>query len=102
MLLGFGLSHYYFNRANISASTPLAYPVMAYLLVRALMIGFRPRKRPGPLLPVIPVDWLFAGLMAHANDEPRTGSSAGAVTTCGAFDAGGYSGDGNTGHRSKT
>jgi hypothetical protein len=63
VLLGFGVSHYYFNRANISASTPLAYPVMAYLLVRALMIGFRPRKRPGPLLPVIPVDWLFAGLI---------------------------------------
>jgi hypothetical protein len=37
---------------------------------------------------------LFAGLMAHANDDPRTGDTTGAVTTCGAFDAGGYSGDG--------
>lgn len=38
---------------------------------------------------------LFAGLMAHANDDPRTGDAggAGAVTTCGAFDAGGYGGD---------
>ncbi|HUR53647.1 MAG TPA: hypothetical protein VMZ71_05930 [Gemmataceae bacterium] len=42
---------------------------------------------------------LFAGLMAHANDDPRTGDSsgAGAVTTCGAFDAGGYGGDGADG-----
>ena len=63
VLLGFGVSHYYFNHANISASTPLAYPVMAYLLVRALMIGFRPRKRPGPLLPLVPLQWLFAGLI---------------------------------------
>jgi hypothetical protein len=63
VLLGFGLSHYYFNRANISASTPLAYPVMAYLLVRALMIGFRPRKRPGPLVPVVPIAWLGYGVV---------------------------------------
>lgn len=35
---------------------------------------------------------LFAGLMAHAADDPRTGDSGGAVTTCGAFDAGGYGG----------
>jgi hypothetical protein len=63
VMLAFGISHYYFNRANISASTPLAYPVMAYLLVRALMIGFRPRKRPGPLIPVIPIAWVGAGLV---------------------------------------
>jgi hypothetical protein len=63
VLLGFGVSHYYFNRANISASTPLAYPVMAYLLVRAAMIGFRPRKRPGPLVPVIPIAWLGYGVV---------------------------------------
>ncbi|MEA2424587.1 MAG: hypothetical protein QOH13_997, partial [Thermoleophilaceae bacterium] len=63
VMLGFGVSHYYFNRANISASTPLAYPVLAYLLVRVLMIGFRPRKRPGPLIPVVPVRWLAAGLV---------------------------------------
>lgn len=61
VMLAFGISHYFFNRANISASTPLAYPVMAYLLVRALMIGFRPRKRSGPIVPVVPVGWLAAG-----------------------------------------
>lgn len=42
---------------------------------------------------------LFAGLQAHANDDPRArdtssqGASDGWVTTCGAFDAGGYGGD---------
>ena len=63
VLLSFGVSNYYFNHANISASTPLAYPVMAYLLVRALMIGFRPRRRSGPLVPVIPIRWLGYGVV---------------------------------------
>jgi len=63
VMLGFGVSHYYFNRADISASTPLAYPVLGYLLVRALMIGFGARKRSGPLIPVIPLRWLTAGLI---------------------------------------
>ena len=40
---------------------------------------------------------LFAGLQAHANDDPRTGDTTGAVMTCGAFDAGGYGGDGGDG-----
>jgi hypothetical protein len=40
---------------------------------------------------------LFAGLQAHAADDPRTATVAGAVTTCGAFDAGGYGGDGADG-----
>jgi hypothetical protein len=63
VMLGFGVSHFFFNRAAISASTPLAYPVLAYLLVRAAMIGFRPRKRPGPLVPLVPIRWLAAGLV---------------------------------------
>jgi len=40
---------------------------------------------------------LFAGLQAHAADDPRTADMAGAVTTCGAFDAGGYGGDASGG-----
>jgi hypothetical protein len=63
VMLAFGVSHFYFNRGNIDASTPLAYPVLAYLLVRVLMIGFRPRKRPGPLIPVVPIPWLAAGIV---------------------------------------
>jgi hypothetical protein len=63
VMLGFGVSHYFFNRANLSASTPLIYPVLAYLLVRALMVGFRPRQREGPLIPLVPIEWLAAGLI---------------------------------------
>jgi hypothetical protein len=63
VLLGFGVSTYFFNHANISASTPLAYPVMVYALARALMIGFRPRRRAGPLVPLVPIEWLTAGLI---------------------------------------
>ena len=41
VLLGFGVSHFFFNRGNIGVSVPLAYPVLLYLLARALWIGFR-------------------------------------------------------------
>ena len=63
VLLAFGASHYYFNRADIETSTPLVYPVLAYLLVRCLMVGLRPRRRAGPLVPVIPVNWLFTAVI---------------------------------------
>ena len=58
VMLGFGVSHIYFNRADISASTPLVYPVLAYLLARALMIGFRPTRPRDALVPLVPVVWL--------------------------------------------
>jgi hypothetical protein len=43
VLLGFGVSQYFFNRANIGLSVPLAYPVLLYLLGRCLWIGLRGR-----------------------------------------------------------
>ena len=43
VLLGFGVSHYFFNQGNIGVSVPLAYPVLLYLLARMLWIGFRGR-----------------------------------------------------------
>ena len=43
VLLGFGVSQYFFNRANIGLSVPLAYPVLLYLLGRCLWIGMRGR-----------------------------------------------------------
>ncbi len=43
VLLGFGVSHYFFNRAEIGVSVPLAYPVLVYLLGRCLWIGLRGR-----------------------------------------------------------
>jgi hypothetical protein len=56
VLLGFGLSHYFFNRAEIGVSVPLAYPVLLYLLGRCLWIGWRGRG--GGLRPVWPVAWM--------------------------------------------
>lgn len=43
VLLGFGVSHFFFNRANIGLSVPLVYPVLLYLLGRCLWIGLRGR-----------------------------------------------------------
>jgi hypothetical protein len=43
VLLGFGVSHIFFNRGEIGVSVPLQYPVLLYLLARALWIGFRGR-----------------------------------------------------------
>jgi Glycosyltransferase family 87 len=63
VLLGFGVSHVFFNRGDISTSVPLAYPVLLYLLVRCLLAGLRPRVRAGPLVPLAPATWLLVGLV---------------------------------------
>jgi hypothetical protein len=63
VLLGFGLSHVFFNRGEIGVSAPLVYPVLLYLLVRVLMAGFRPRERPGRLIPHVPLAWLAVALV---------------------------------------
>ncbi len=41
VLLGFGVSHFFFNRAEIGVSVPLVYPLLTYLLVRCAWIGVR-------------------------------------------------------------
>ncbi len=64
VLLAFGVSHFFFNRGDISASVPLAYPVLLYLLARLLWEGFRPRTARGPLLPWAKVTWLALALVA--------------------------------------
>ena len=61
ILLGFGVSHFFFNRAEIGVSVPLQYPVLLYLLGRALWIGFRGRG--GGLRPVWPVAWLLVAAL---------------------------------------
>jgi hypothetical protein len=43
MLLSFSVSLWFFNRGNIFASVPLAYPPLVYLTVRTVWIGFRGR-----------------------------------------------------------
>jgi len=60
-LLGFGVSNWFFNRAEIGVSVPLAYPVLLYLLVRALWIGLRGRGE--GLRPVWPAAWLFVAAL---------------------------------------
>ena len=63
VLLGFGLSHVFFNRGEIGVSAPLVYPVLLYLLVRVLLAGFRPRERHGRLVPHVPLGWLAVALV---------------------------------------
>ncbi|HEX7244800.1 MAG TPA: hypothetical protein VF245_04445, partial [Solirubrobacterales bacterium] len=60
-LLGFGVSHYFFNRAEIGVSVPLQYVPLAYLFVRALWIGLR-RGGEG-LRPVWPASWLLVAAL---------------------------------------
>ncbi|HEY5815705.1 MAG TPA: hypothetical protein VIS95_05130 [Solirubrobacterales bacterium] len=57
VLLGFGVSNYFFNRAEVGVSVPLVYPVLLYLLGRALWIGLRGRGE--GLRPVWPAAWLL-------------------------------------------
>ncbi len=57
VLLGFGVSNYFFNRAEIGVSVPLQYPVLLYLLGRALWIGVRGRGE--GIRPTWPAAWLL-------------------------------------------
>jgi hypothetical protein len=56
VLLSFGVSHYFFNRADIGVSAPLVYPPLLYLMARMLWIGFRGRGE--GIRPVWPAGWL--------------------------------------------
>jgi hypothetical protein len=61
VLLGFGVSHFFFNRAEIGVSVPLVYPVLLYLLGRSLWIGLRGRGT--GLRPVWPVAWMVVAAL---------------------------------------
>ncbi len=63
VLLGFGVSHVFFNRGEIDTSVPLVYPVLLYLLARLLWIGFRPRERRERLVPLLPAGALALGIV---------------------------------------
>jgi len=61
VLLSFGVSHFFFNRAEIGVSVPLVYPVLLYLLGRSLWIGLRGRGE--GLRPVWPVMWMVVAAL---------------------------------------
>jgi hypothetical protein len=73
VLLGFGVSHVFFNRGEIGVSVPLVYPVLLYLLARMLLAGLRPRAAgsagraaptsAGPLVPHLPIAALAVALV---------------------------------------
>lgn len=61
VLLGFGVSHFFFNRGEIGVSVPLAYPVLLYLLGRCLWIGWRGTGE--GLRPIWPVAWMLVAAL---------------------------------------
>jgi hypothetical protein len=50
MLLSFSVSLWFFNRGNVFASAPLAYPPLVYLLARCTWIGFTGRAVRGQVV----------------------------------------------------
>ena len=60
MLLSFSVSVWFFNRGNVFAAVPLAYPPLAYLLVRCLWIGWTGRAVRGRFV------WPYWVLLAAA------------------------------------
>ncbi|HMC07329.1 MAG TPA: glycosyltransferase 87 family protein [Solirubrobacterales bacterium] len=66
MLLGLGVSLYFFNRAEIKASVALTYPVLLYVFCRMLWSGARPPERRGPLIPLVSIRWLVVGAVVLA------------------------------------
>lgn len=60
-LLGFGVSHFFFNRAEIGVSVPLQYAPLAYLFGRALWIGMRGGGE--GLRPVWRTSWLLVAAL---------------------------------------
>jgi hypothetical protein len=61
VLLGFGISHLFFNRGEIGLSVPLAYPPLLYLMARMLWLGFRGRGE--GVRPVWPTAWLLVAAL---------------------------------------
>ena len=66
VLLGLGVSLFFYNRAEITTSVVLTYPVLLYVLGRMLWAGFFPRERAGPLIPWIPLRWVVIAAVALA------------------------------------
>ena len=63
-LLGFSASLFFFNKAEVELSVGLIYPALAYIFVRMLIAGFRPRETRDRLVPFAPRGLLVAGIVA--------------------------------------
>ncbi len=61
VLLGFGASNFFFNRAEIGVSVPLQYIPLAYLFARALWIGLRGGGE--GIRPSWPAAWLLVAAL---------------------------------------
>jgi hypothetical protein len=66
LLLALGISLFFFNRAQITASVALTYPVLGYFLIRMLVAGLWPRRRAGALVPLVSTRALMVGALALA------------------------------------
>jgi Glycosyltransferase family 87 len=62
-LLAFSLSHLYFNRGEIFTSVPLVYPVLGYLLLRMLLLGYGRKRAEDPPRLLIPPSYLALALV---------------------------------------
>jgi hypothetical protein len=65
VLVGLSVSLAFFSHGKIGLSVPLAYPVLAYLLARMLVLGVRgPRGADvEPLQLAVPASWLVIGVI---------------------------------------
>jgi len=60
---GFGVSHFFFDKGEIGTSVPLVYPVLAYVLARMLVAGFRPRRTGQRLVPLAPAAFFVVAIL---------------------------------------
>lgn len=64
VLLAFSVSYAFFQDANLGVSVPSAYPLLAYLLVRMLIVAARPQPPPkllvGPSFLILGIAFLAA------------------------------------------
>jgi hypothetical protein len=63
VLAAFGVSVAFFNDAQIGVSVPIVYPLLAYLLGRALWLGLRRDRPRPPLRLLVPVRVLAVALV---------------------------------------
>jgi hypothetical protein len=63
VLSGFSVSLAFFNHADIGISVPIAYPLLAYLLIRMLVVALRPRSDGPRISPIVPVTWLAVAVV---------------------------------------